>query len=163
MKRTALITLLGSASLALSACAFQPLYGDAAQVTTIRSITIAVDGQERVDQMLAEALNDRFGTPSGGRYRLVADTDTSTSGLGVGADDIASRSVLRLSVDFSLIDTTTGTPELTETVNTEAAFDIPRGPFSAVSARRDAEERAARDAADRIAVRIARHINRANP
>ncbi|WP_421789840.1 LPS assembly lipoprotein LptE [Hyphobacterium sp.] len=160
MKRTALISLLGAASLALSACAFQPLYGDAGQVSAIRSVTIAVDGQERVDQMLAEALNDRFGTPAGGRFRLVTETDTNTSGLGVGADDIASRAVLRLSVDFSLVDTRSGTPELTETVNTEATFDIPAEPFAAISARRDAEERAARDAADRIAVRVARHIHR---
>lgn len=163
MKRAALLLMMCSAALALSACAFQPLYGDRAQVSTIRSVTIAVDGQERIDQMLAEALNDRFGTPTGGRYRLVAETDTNAAALGVGADAIASRSALQLDVTFSLINTSTGVPELTETVRTETAFDIPIGPYAAASARRDAEERAARDAADRIAVRIARHIHRNTP
>jgi len=160
MKRNALLVLMAGATLGLSACAFQPLHGSQQQVSAMRGITVAVDGQERIDQMLAESLNDRFGTPAGGRYRLAAETSVTTSGLGVGADDVATRSALSLSVDFSLIDSGSGSPVLTETVRTEATFDIPLQPYAAVSARRDAEERAAREAADRIALRVARYINR---
>ena len=160
MKRTAILAFLTASALGLSACAFQPLYAAPQQVSQMRGISVAVDGQERIDHMLGEALNDRFGTPAGGRYRLVAETDVNTSGLGVGADDVATRSALMLSVDFSLIDSGTGTPVLTETVRTEATYDIPLQPYAAISARRDAEERAAREAADRIALRVARHINR---
>ncbi|MEE2526996.1 LPS assembly lipoprotein LptE [Hyphobacterium sp. HN65] len=160
MKRALLVTVLAAGTLGLSACAFQPLYGDAGQIAAVRGVTIVVEGQERVDQMLDEALNDRFGTPGGGRYRLVAETSTRTAGLGVGADDIANRSVLRLTVDFSLVETATGTPAMTESVQTEATFDIPREPYAAISARRDAEERVTQEAADRIALRVARHIHR---
>jgi len=159
MKRNALFALMISATLGLSACAFQPLHGSQQQISALRGIAIAVDGQERIDQMLTEALNDRFGTPSGGRYRLAAETSVTTSGLGVGADDVATRSALSLSVDFSLVEVGSGSPVLTETVRTEATFDIPLQPYAAVSARRDAEERAAREAADRIALRVARYIN----
>lgn len=160
MKHNALFALMAGALLGLSACAFQPLHGSQQQIAALRGITVAVDGQERIDQMLAEALNDRFGTPSGGRYRLAAETRVRASGLGVGADDVATRSVISLSVDFSLIDAGSGLPVLTETVRSEATVDVPRGPYAAASARRDAEERAASDAADRIALRVARYINR---
>ncbi|GJL96240.1 MAG: hypothetical protein DHS20C06_00570 [Hyphobacterium sp.] len=161
MKRVVFLVLISSLALVLSACAFQPLYGTSQQVGALRSISIDVDGQERIDQMLSEALNDRFGSPTGGRYRLVAEADYSTGRLGVGSNDIASRAVLTLSIDFSLVEVATDNPLLTERVRTEATFDIPAQPYAAISARRDAEERAAREAADRIALRVARHMNRA--
>ena len=160
MKRTLTVLLLALGAAGLSACAFQPLYGDARQVSTVRNISVVVEGQERIDQLLDEALNDRFGTPSGGRYRLVAVTGTTRSGLGVGADDIASRAALVLTVDYSLVETSTGIPVLTEAVRTEATFDIPREPYAAITARRDAEERVTQEAADRMALRIARHVHR---
>ncbi len=160
MKRNALFALMTGALLGLSACAFQPLHGSPQQVQALHGSTVAVDGQERIDQILDEALNDRFGTPSGGRYRLAAETSVRVLGLGVGADDVATRRAIVLTVDFSLIDAGSGLPVLTETVRSEATIDIPGGPFAAVSARRNAEERAASDAADRIALRVARYINR---
>lgn len=160
MKRTLTVLVLALGAAGLSACAFQPLYGDARQVSTLRNIQVAVEGRDRIDQLLSEALNDRFGTPSGGGYRLVAVTDMAPTGLGVGADDIASRSALVMTVEYSLIDTTTGTPVLTEAVRTEATYDIPLEPYAAISARRDAEERVTQEAADRMALRIARFIHR---
>ncbi|WP_421788538.1 LPS assembly lipoprotein LptE [Hyphobacterium sp.] len=160
MKRTLTVLVLALGTIGLSACAFQPLYGDARQVSTVRNIDVAVEGQDRIDQLLSEALNDRFGTPSGNGYRLVAVTDLARSGLGVGADDIASRAALVLTVDFSLVDTRTGTPVLTDAVRTEASFDIPAEPYAAITARRDAEERVTQEAADRMALRIARFVHR---
>lgn len=160
MKRNALFALMAIAMLGLSACAFQPLHGSQQQIRAMDGITVLVDGQSRIDQMLDEALNDRFGTPSGGRYRLAAVTSVTVLRMGVGADDVATRSAISLSVNFSLIDAGSGLPVLTETVRSEATVDIPRQPYAAVSARRDAEERAASEAADRIALRVARYINR---
>ncbi|MBI1235433.1 MAG: hypothetical protein GC188_01975 [Alphaproteobacteria bacterium] len=160
MKRNAVLVLMAGALMGLSACAFQPLHGSPQQIRAMDGVVVAVDGQARIDQMLDEALNDRFGTPSGGRYRLAAVTSVTVVGLGVGADDVATRRAISLLVDFSLIDAGSGLPVLTETVRTEATVDIPRQPYAAVSARRDAEERAASEAADRIALRVARYINR---
>ncbi|PIW28892.1 MAG: hypothetical protein COW29_07915 [Rhodobacterales bacterium CG15_BIG_FIL_POST_REV_8_21_14_020_59_13] len=160
MKRNVLFALMAIAMTGLSACAFQPLHGSQQQIRAMDGITVLVDGQSRIDQMLDEALNDRFGTPSGGRYRLAAVTRVSVLRMGVGADDVATRSAISLTVNFSLIDAGSGLPVLTETVRSEATVDIPRQPYAAVSARRDAEERAASEAADRIALRVARYINR---
>lgn len=160
MKRNAVLVLMAGALMGLSACAFQPLHGSPQQIRAMDGIVVAVDGQARIDQMLDEALNDRFGTPSGGRYRLAVETGDTVLRMGVGADDVATRWAIILYVDFSLIDAGSGLPVLTETVRTEATVDIPRGPYAAVSARRDAEERAASEAADRIALRVARYINR---
>ncbi|WP_109261757.1 LPS assembly lipoprotein LptE [Hyphobacterium indicum] len=160
MKRNAVLVLMAGALMGLSACAFQPLHGSPQQIRAMDGIVVAVDGQTRIDQILDEALNDRFGTPSGGRYRLAAVTSMTASGLGVGADDVATRSAISLTVDFSLIDAGSGLPVLTETVRAEATVDIPQQPYAAISARRDAEERAASQAADRIALRVARYINR---
>jgi len=152
-----------SAALVLSGCGFQPMYGQSQTATVFRAVDVDVPGHDRVDQLLAETLRDQFGAPSGSqRYRLVAQTEISVSGLGVGADDIATRMALRMTVRFELYDGTASAPVLSEQVRAEASFDLPAQPYAAESARRDAEERAARDAAQRIAARIARHVRRAD-
>lgn len=148
--------------LVLTGCGFQPMYANPGEATAMRSIQIETPGNDRVDQLLGEALRDQFGPPmAGGRYRLVAESDISSSGLGVGADDIATRMALIMRVEFVVFDNQSGDAVLSDYVRSEASYDLPAQPYAAESARRDAEERAARDAAQRIAARVARQMRRA--
>ena len=138
------------------------MYADPGTVAALRNFQIETPGNDRVDQLLGEALRDQFGSPTaGGRYRLVAESDISSTGLGIGADDIATRMALIMRVDFTVVDTQSGNLVLTDFVRSEASYDLPAQPYAAESARRDAEERAARDAAQRISARIARQTRRA--
>lgn len=161
-RRFALAALLGSAVL-ISGCGFQPMYASGADVAAMRGVDIDIPGRDREDQLLAEALRDRFGPPGGAsRYRLAAEPDVSIAGLGVGADDIATRFALIMVVRFTLHDLASGDIVLQDYVRAEASYDVPIQPYAAESARRDAEERAARDAAERISVQVARHVRRAS-
>ncbi|MEE2565360.1 LPS assembly lipoprotein LptE [Hyphobacterium marinum] len=148
----------------LAGCGFQPMYATGSDVAAIRSVDVDIPGRDRPAQLLAESLRDRFGAPSGTqRYRLVAEPDIAAAGLGVGADDIATRFALVMTVTFTLQDLSTGEIVVQDYVRSEAAYDVPTQPYAAESARRDAEERAARDAAERISAHVARYLRRANP
>jgi len=153
--------LLVVSALLLVGCGFQPMYGAGSNAGMLRSVIIDIPGHERADQVLAESLRDQFGPRTqGGDYRLSAEIFMSASGLGVGADDIATRMALSMQVLYTLTDAQTGEIVLQDAVRSEASFDLPAQPYAAEIARRDAEERAARDAAQRISLRLARHFNR---
>lgn len=150
-------------SVFLTGCGFQPMYATGGDVAAIRSVDVDIPGRDRPAQLLAEALRDRFGAPSGTqRYRLVAEPDIVAAGLGVGADDIATRFALVMTVSFTLQDLSTGDVVVQDYVRAEAAYDVPNQPYAAESARRDAEERAARDAAERMSAHVARYLRRAS-
>lgn len=151
--------LLGlSGTLALSACGFSPMYGPHGVANSLSDIRVET-GQERVDFLLQEALNDRFGSRhAAGALRLVTETSSSSIGLGVGADAIATRFAVRVTVDYELFDGSSERPISTGRVIGEAGYDVNREIYNTVAAERDAEERAANIAADRMVAQLARAV-----
>lgn len=153
------LSLAAVGTLLLSACGFAPMYGSHGIANGLSDIQIET-GQERVDFLLQEALHDRLGSRhAAGNLRLVTETESSSTGLGVGADAIASRFAVEVRVRYRLYDTRDeARPIASGRVVGEAGYDVTREVYNTVAAERDAEERAARVAADRLVSQLARAV-----
>lgn len=151
-------SILAASTVFLAGCGFKPMYGDASYTAQLQDIRVET-GETRVDYLLQEALQDELGAQAGqGRYLLETLTDLNTSRLGVGADDVATRYAVSLQVDYQLVDTQTGDAVLVGRETVEAAYNDPRQVYGALAAQRSAEAQAARLAAERIALDLARAI-----
>lgn len=101
--------------------------------------------------MIEQAL-DRFLGQGRSEHRLAFETNAREQRLGVSAADRASRFALSVTTSY-LLTSPAGEPvtgRITETVY----FDAPRDPYALITARADAEERAA----DLIARSLAREL-----
>ena len=139
----------------LSACGFTPLYGANGLASGLSDIRIET-GRERVDFLLQEALLDSMGARhADGPYTLQATTVVESVPFGVGADAIASRYAVRVSVTWQVLRDGNAAPLLTGTANSNASYDVPAGVYGALTAEADAENRAISAAADRITTQLA--------
>lgn len=153
------LSLAAAGALALSACGFAPMYGSHGIANGLSDIRIET-GQERVDFLLQEALHDRLGSRhAAGNLRLVTETESTSTGLGLGADAIASRFAVQVRVEYRLFDERgDAQPIASGRVVGEAGYDVNTEVYNTVAAERDAEERAARVAADRLVSQLARAV-----
>lgn len=96
--------------LSLSACGFQPLYGDRASGVSMETaveiskikIQIIPDRQGQIlRNLLLERINPR-GQPQNPEYQLSAQISSSVEGLGVGIDEEFQRAQLSVYVNFTL-------------------------------------------------------------
>ena len=158
IQRLATFCLIGVALIGLSACGFSPMYGRGGPALDMQNIQVET-GQDRVDFLLQEALNDRLGSRhNDGSYILLTESDVSTMGLGVGADAIAARFAVRLDVEYRLMRAGEDEPVIEGDVTSEASYDVSSSVYGSLSSERDAELRAAQLAADRITLQIARAL-----
>jgi len=161
-RRAFLASFATLACLALSACGFSPMYGAAGVSSALSDIRVET-GREQVDFHLQEALLERMGARhANGPYTLHTQSETLRAPLGVGADAAVSRYAIRLDVDFALLRDGDVDPVLTGSVSTEASYNIPSSVYASVAAERDATERAAQLAAERIANRLVRALQDAD-
>jgi LPS-assembly lipoprotein len=161
-RRALLIMIAASAGVALSGCGFSPMYGESGVSAALSDIRVET-GREQVDFHLQEALLDRMGARhASGPYILRTESDTTRSPLGVGADAAISRYAIGLTVDYGLFRDGDVDPVITGTVRSEASYNVPLSVYASVSAERDATERAAQLAAERIANQLVRALQDAN-
>lgn len=152
-------TLALPLALLLSACGLQPMYaggGSGAVAQGLASVEIpAIEG--RSGWLVRNALIDRFNAAGSApqRYRLVVRLDEKLEGLGVLADDTVSRERLTLRARYQLVDTATDTILLDATDGTDAGIDVVSSEYAVIAAEQTAEERLAKDLADRITARVA--------
>lgn len=157
MHRRIFLALLPAAALALSACGFQPLYGGASGVR-LDGVGLIQEGEERIDFLLRDELRNSFGG-SGGQYTLVLEpVDVQRSGTGIGADGIATRYDLRLTVAYRIYETGVADPVFEGSVYGSGTYNIPSQPYAAISSQREGEELAARSAANRLTLQVARFL-----
>ncbi len=156
-----LLFLLMAAGL-LSSCGYQPLHGkrQTAQNTAMRDelATIWVSEiKDREGQQLHNELLDRFnikGRPQHPKYTLKVTYSESSSGLGVGKDEFATRANLYVTSTFSL----SGTASLSGTSQSVVSYNILTSPTGTEFARRDARKRAIRSIATNIHRRVTVHL-----
>ncbi|SDM17905.1 LPS assembly lipoprotein LptE [Maricaulis salignorans] len=154
--RLALSALLLIASAGLSACGFAPMYGANGVSSELADIRVET-GRERVDFRLQEALLDGMGARSAsGPYTIRATTSVTSTPFGVGADAIASRYALRITVNWQLYRDGSVDPVMTGVARSDASYDVPTGVYGALASEADAEDRAINIAADRIITQLAR-------
>lgn len=162
-RRFAIISILTT----LSACGLRPLYGGgegtppagapsggvAGDLAAIRIATIA----ERGGQVLRNALLDHLtpeGEPRQPLYHLVVTRAEAEQSPLRRLDEVAILQILRVSATWSLRDSAGAT--LTSGVSRAVArFDLTRSQPATEAARDNARERAARDLAEDVRVKLA--------
>ena len=151
--------LVASVALTLAGCGFTPMYGGSGLAGNLSDIRVET-GEERVDFLLQEALLDQMGArQADGPLTLRTETRLGADGLGLGADAIVRRFAIRLRVDYTLYRDGEIEPLLSGSTFGEASYDLSSSVYASMVSEQDAQERAARMAADRIAVELVRALN----
>lgn len=145
--------------LALTGCGLQPMYaggGSGAIAQGLAGIEVpAIEG--RTGWLVRNALNDRFsaGGSAAPRYRLDVRLDEKLEGLGVLGNDSVARERLALRARYQLVEIATGAIVLDATDGTDAGIDVVSSDYAVIAAEQTAEERLAKDLADRVTARVA--------
>jgi len=145
----------------LSACTVQPVYGPApggeSVSKTLRSIVID-PVNERVAQQVRNKLIFYFtggGELSDPKYRMRLRTTTRETALGITREGSAPVYSVTVSVSYTVYRIGTDEIVMRETARGTASYDQYSQNFANIRARRDAENRAAVQAADEVRLRVA--------
>ena len=144
----------------ISACGFQPIYGERTGGTSVRqdlgAILIAPIA-DRVGQLVRNQLIDALtpqGQPANPAYTLSVALTQTKEGVAFQSDEQATRFNLSLEAVFVLRRRTDDTVVAQGQTRSVAAFNIVRSEFANITAEADAQRRAARQVADSIALRL---------
>lgn len=142
-----LTMMLAVSCLFLAGCGFQPLYGGGT-AQTLDNMSISVSGDDRLAYLTETALIERTGTTQNPSSGLSVTLQTAQVPLGVSADGQATRVALNIRAIYALTGDI-GEP-LGNTVTERIVFETPSAPYALISARSNAERRAAESLADAI-------------
>ena len=153
------------ASTALGACGFRPLLsqteGDNVR-TRLAAVRVTGLGG-RLGQQLKIALEDNLDpTSSGGpaRYDLDIRLQNTNSALAIQLDNTITRYNLALTAGFQLTSRDDHQVLYQSSVRRVASYNVRRAPFATLTAKQDAERRAAKEIADDIRTLLALHFQR---
>ncbi len=131
----------------LSACGFEPLYGETRGSVAVNDDLAAIEIGEipdRLGRVVRNGLLDRlnpYGEPGSPAYRLDVAVTSFKEGYGFRADEAITRENLQLQGHFVLTDLSSGEIVLEDDVRSSMAYDIVQSDFATFSAERDAELR----------------------
>ena len=162
MTRAALLVVLLSAALPLSACGLHPLYADGASGSVagaLAQVEVApIEG--RSGWLVGNALRDRIGASGTALYRLDVRLDDNIAGLGVRSDDSVARERRTLRARYQLVSLADGNVLLDATAGSDAGIDVVGSEYATIAAENTALERLARIVADQIVARVALYARR---
>ncbi len=145
-------------SLALTACGFTPVYGDAEVGSSLSRIAVTTQ-DDRLGYRVREQLEDALGRDArqAPLWRLQTSIDQSRRPLGRRIDDTATRYELTVKGSWTLTPASGGAPlSGVETVTTTyAAADQP---YAAIAGQQDGEDRAAAELARLIRLDLMRAL-----
>ena len=156
--RLAVLTLI---ALSLAACGFKPMHAPGAFTDTgysFEKISITNTKEDKPNFLLKQALRDRFGDNQSTQYELKISPKVTRGGLGIGADDVASRYDMRMTAAYDLIETKSGKSVHKGSVRSVSTFAAPRDPYGTIAAENNATEQVARETADRIIIKLASYF-----
>lgn len=155
--------LILSAVLLLSACGFQPVHTATKlpDAPNLKNIKVELIEPEQVSQReagyyLQQHLFDRLGE-NAGPHILKVEPVTRRRPYGLTSNDVASRYDYILSVKFELVDAVSGKTLNKGQISATTTFGSSRDPYARISSEKSAADQVARDAADRIIIRLASH------
>ena len=168
--RRALLVAMGvvAATPLLAGCGFQPLYGTTATtgsslVTLMEAVDIAPIpgrvGQEVRNELIFKTTGGDL--PAEPQFRLEIAMREAAQPLLVEIDGDAKGLMYAIDADFRLIRIKDKTVMLTAKASSRAAYQKVESIFANTRARRDAEDRAARELADSIRTRVAAFLSSA--
>lgn len=159
---------------ALSACTVRPLYSDAGMAAgahagasaglssiAIKPVTTRY-GQE-VRNHLIFGLNGGAGQPANPLYSLALNVTAQTSSAATiqrALEEEPTAAMMTVGATYVLTDAKTGEVVARGRLEASSSFDVPRQSFAALRARRDAENRAARELAELLRLAIGQDLSR---
>ena len=159
---------LALVAMMLAGCGFQPLYatrhieGDTAQnaFEAFRGISIS-QIEDREGQLLRNQLS-RLIHPSGRSGIVTHSLDVklkeSKTSLAVARSAVASRANIRVTASYTLVPFDKDAASLKGTVTATSGYNIFRSEFQTLSAENGARERALKDIAEQIRLRLAAQL-----
>lgn len=164
--RPALAALLLTALLpGLAGCGFKPLYGRGGGGDVVPEFTqIAIEQPEdRGEQLLRNRLLDILtpkGAPDRPRYLLKYEITESLGSVFVTRSEEITRSNVHITVTAVLHDYDSGRPVSSASATSQASFNQTTNDYANLISERDARDRAMRDAAEQIRIRLANYFDR---
>lgn len=158
--------LAASSLTGLGGCGFKPLHarGDDDVAATDDLAAVRIEPmRDRVGQQMHNFLRDRLnvnGQPVSPNYRLKVELTETLSELGVRRDETATRANLRLEAFFYLLDINGKEALLAGKSSSTTSYDILENPFATTVSEDNARERALREVADDIQIRLAVYFSR---
>jgi LPS-assembly lipoprotein len=149
-----------AAALALGACGFHPLYGEATrqreepELAAIVVLPIADRYGQQLELALREALNPE-GLAVKPRYQLKISLVSSRNDLGIQRDASSTRGRVDVYATLALLDFTTGKQIYLSRAQSTSAFNILQDAYAAQVAEDDARTRTVRDLSAEIRTRLA--------
>lgn len=149
----------------LSACGFQPLYGDLGKGQNLNAEMEQVaiyTGDTRVDARLHNELADLInpnGPPSDPKYRLNIDLKVSQSGTAYQIDASVSREEITIAANYDLIDIATNETLLSRRRTARASQDVQENQFANLVTEENAELRASKIISEFIQLDLALYFD----
>lgn len=151
----------------LSACGFEPLYGenqDGFSTDQLLEFIQVAPIEDRTGQILRIELTNRL-TPTRpvpkAIYALQVTLNESKSGLAVQKDASTTRANLTITASFELVEISSGQVFTGGAVRSVNSYDILLSDFATLAAEANARERGAKDLSDGIVDRISIYMARA--
>jgi len=153
-------------ALLLTGCGFRPLYSEtvsnAETVTSLEKIRVS-GASTKTDAVFRNFLLDRIapaGAPDKYEYELGFRLDERQIGSGVRIDASVTRFNLQLSASYQVKDAKTRDVVYSGNSRSVVAYDVLRSQFATVIERENARERAAREIANDIVLRLSLFFER---
>jgi len=156
--RLAILTFM---ALTLTACGFKPMHAPGAFTESgysFEKISVSNANEDKPNFLLKQALRDRFGDNQDTQYELKISPKVTRGGLGIGADDVASRYDMRMTAAYDLVERKSGKSVHKGTVTSISTFAAPRDPYGTIAAENNATEQVAKETADRIIIKLASYF-----
>ena len=156
MKHLGLALLIGAA-LALSACNYRPLYGRTEGNAAVASqlMDVAVEEQRtRAGQLVRNELVSSFGSSAGLKYLLKMTVVERSDGAWSVTNSLTDRHRYRLSVSYQLLDSASGQELAQGKSFSNVSYDTVQEPVADLQAAENARERAARELAQDLRLRV---------
>jgi LPS-assembly lipoprotein len=153
--------LFGMVGMTLAGCGFQPLYAVSETGESASSHLAQVEIRpikERLGQVVFNSLIDEItplGNPAAPAYALEVTLEEAREGLGFEDDDTVTRFNYTLVGDYRLIDLETGQVVLKSSNRSIAAYNVVDNQFATLTARQDAQARAAKDLSQSVKLHLA--------
>jgi LPS-assembly lipoprotein len=149
----------------LAACGFEPLYGRGPDKNIPDDFAlIQIDPiKDRVGQLLHNQLRDAInpkGVPAKPRYILRVTLTESIQDTAIQRTAFAVRANLVLNASFTLHDATTRGGIFSGSAMTAAGFSHQHAEYGTLAGEKDARERAVRDLAEEIRIRLGVYFKR---
>lgn len=146
----------------LTACGFTPMHGDAMGGThgAFNKVRIeTTDGRDAGDKKavfyVQQRLADRIGVNANTPHVLEITPRLRRTRIGLTSDDVASRYDQKLDITYKLMDAKSGEVLDRGRVSSISTFGAPIDPYGLVSADNNATQQLAKEAADRLIIKLA--------